>query len=543
MPIDFLAVRSRHRLADVARRTGYRVDAAAGDVMVCCPMPDHDDRTPSMILHLDTDRYHCFGCGARGDVIQWVRDIYRVGVADAVRMLEQAGPLPGLPGKEVGTGRGPVLRVGSGADTPDLARTPAERVRAALNTAWRYYSYGALHDAGVAYLTGRGIDLAALEQEIGHAAIGRTPFRSADQLVTHLRDKRGFSDDELVDAGLARRTPSPIPGEPWKVIDFYRRRFVVPVRDEQGRVIGLIGRYDGDARADGVPKYLNPPRTVVYDKAEALYRPSTPRLDDDGQVVVVEGTIDALAVAAAAAKAGFSSNFAPVSESGTALSDTQVDRVLALHDRAPVLACDGDSAGGGANTKWATALACQGRESAIVAWPDGEDPASWLAEHGTAGLAALARKGCLEAPPGQLRPRHSGAAVASALLAGKEGESLEERWRAAFAPAERMAHKAGERYTTAALEALAPVVVSAAAEGSADDLGRVKDVILTVASYGRRLPSAAQVRYAELTALEIERADLGPAGWAQRQVESAMTSAQPARTTGAVVGLQTGLAR
>ncbi len=52
---------------------------------------------------------------------------------------------------------------------------------------------------------------------------------------------------------------------------------------------------------------------------------------------------------------------------------------MAIHHRAPVLAADGDTAGGGANTKWATALAGEGRESAIVAWPDGEDPASWLA--------------------------------------------------------------------------------------------------------------------------------------------------------------------
>ncbi len=80
MPIDFLAVRSTHPLAEVARRTGYPVDGVSGDVMVCCPV--HDDRTPSMVLHLDSDRYHCFGCGATGDVVQWVRDIYGVGVAD-----------------------------------------------------------------------------------------------------------------------------------------------------------------------------------------------------------------------------------------------------------------------------------------------------------------------------------------------------------------------------------------------------------------------------------------------------------------------------
>ncbi len=123
MPIDFLAVRSRHRLGDVARRTGYPVDVASGDVMVCCPRPDHDDSTPSAILHLDTDRYHCFGCGATGDVVQWVRDIYGVGVAEAVKKLEAGGPLP-LPARTGGATTTQVeRRAGPRAEPPDLSRT------------------------------------------------------------------------------------------------------------------------------------------------------------------------------------------------------------------------------------------------------------------------------------------------------------------------------------------------------------------------------------------------------------------------------------
>lgn len=72
MPIDFPGIRARHRLADVARRCGYPIDASSGDVTVCCPRPEHDDSTPSVVLHLNTDRHHCFGCGATGDVVQWI---------------------------------------------------------------------------------------------------------------------------------------------------------------------------------------------------------------------------------------------------------------------------------------------------------------------------------------------------------------------------------------------------------------------------------------------------------------------------------------
>jgi hypothetical protein len=101
---------------------------------------------------------------------------------------------------------------------------------------------------------------------------------------------------------------------------------------------------------------------------------------------------------------------------------------------------------------------------------------------------------------------------------------LERRWRAALAPAERIREKPAERYVMAAVETLAPIVLVAAVEASADDTGRVNDVILSVASYGRRLPSPAQARWAELAALEIEKADLGPAGWAQRRLEAAIAA-------------------
>ena len=236
---------------------------------------------------------------------------------------------------------------------------------------------------------------------------------------------------------------------------------------------------------------------------------------------MVEGVIDALAIAAAAAQAGYSSKFAPLCESGTAFSGAQVEMILAIHPRPPVLALDGDVTGSAANVKLATAIAALGREAAIVTWPPGEDPASWLEKRGTAGLAALTRKGCLEAPADELRPRHSGDQVAKSQIGNTHG-GLEARWRAALAPAERMREKPAERYATAAVETLAPVVVTAAIEACADNAGRVNDVILTVASYGRRLPSAAQLRYAELAALEIEKADLGPSGWATRRIETAI---------------------
>lgn len=258
--VDFTAVRARHPLGTVAKRTGYQLSDSSGEVFVGCPMPGHDDSTPSMLLHLDEGRYHCFGCGASGDVIQWLRDIYGVDARAALAMLDNDAERFPDPPRGAVSALSSEVRPHHRSEQPDLERTPPKRVRAALTAAWRYYTLPRLAEKAAAYLSDRGIDIAGLGTVAGH-----TPYRP-DQLVTHLR-QRGLTDDELVDAGLARRRDR----EP--LSDAFQHRVLVPVHDANKEVIGLIGRsiIDGDQRI--AAKYLNPPRTAAYDKSQALYEP------------------------------------------------------------------------------------------------------------------------------------------------------------------------------------------------------------------------------------------------------------------------------
>ncbi|MGH9068918.1 MAG: CHC2 zinc finger domain-containing protein [Acidimicrobiales bacterium] len=241
-PSLIAAAVERHRLSEVARRTDVSLPATTGSLTVCCPLPSrrHPDRSPSMRLYLDDDRYYCFGCGAKGDVVQWVRDAERIGVGDAVRLLDSrqriANAWAGLEagvghrGRQASPSSGPSPRVGrpGQGEPPDLGRTPAGRVRAALRAAWDYYTTGPRHELGVAYPDSRGIELGVFEAHNRRPEVGHTPVRS-DGLAVALRAD-GYSDEELVDAGLAYRSQG---GGP--VSDFYRQRALVPSTTDVAR--------------------------------------------------------------------------------------------------------------------------------------------------------------------------------------------------------------------------------------------------------------------------------------------------------------------
>lgn len=416
MRVDVGALRAGHCILDVLARVGIDPPPGwhGGDFMVCCPTPGHDDSTPSMIVHPDTERYNCFGCGSHGDVIQLVADIEGLSFAEAVRALDSGRPL--RPAR-VGATTPPANPAASTAcsEAPDLSRTPARRVHAANVEAWRYWSLPKLAARASQYLAGRGIEVGPLEAELGRPLAGHTPWSEVG-LVTHLA-RRGFSEDEALDAGLALRFPD------GRILDRFRHRLMIPAHDSRGRLIGFYGRNTSATPNPRVPKYLNTPTTVVFDKSRALYRPTTGPIGPCATVVVCEGTLDALAIAATAAQVGRSELFAPVSPSGTALSTTHLARILALHPRVPTLCGDGDGPGREATTRWVSqATGRFGREVCVTVLPLGSDPADWLAAHGPAGLVAFTRKGWPEPHGPHLRPLHAGRYLAEGAALAQRGD-------------------------------------------------------------------------------------------------------------------------
>lgn len=225
---------------------------------------------------------------------------------------------------------------------------------------------------------------------VGYAGTGWTT------LISRLRD-RGVSDDELFGMDLAQLTRT------GRIVDTYRERIIIPVTNSSGQINGFVGRdATGDSRA---PKYRNPTRTTTFNKSMILYRPTHQALAADANVVIVEGVLDALAIAAAAARRGDMDRFAPCTTSGVGANHEQVCRVLALHPRPPVIALDGDDAGVEGTGRWLVGLCLDGGRPALVTTlPLTTDPAEWLAAQKDSGLSAFDRRGCLSTDDHGVRP-------------------------------------------------------------------------------------------------------------------------------------------
>lgn len=421
------------------------------------------------MVHPESQRYNCFGCGSHGDAIQLVADIEGLSFAEAVRALDSGRPLrPAMTPRPSLSSCTPAAVARS--EPPEIARTPARRVHAANAEAWRYWSLPKLGDRAADYLAGRGIEVGPLEAECGHPLVGHTPW-SDTGLVAHLT-RKGFTAEEVVDAGLALRFAN------GRMLDRFRHRVMLAARDSRGRVIGFYGRDTSAKPGASVPQYLNSPTTVVFDKSRALYRPTNGPIGACATLVVCEGTLDALAIAATAAQVGRSGLFASVSPSGTSLSTAHTARILALHPRVPTLCGDGDGAGREATRRWVTeTIGRFGREVCVTILPAGSDPADWLANHGPAGLLAFTRKGWPAPGDPQLRPLHAGRYLADQAVHPVRG-----------GPTEPL-----------------PVIVR------------------RLGALGSTLPTgAAQQRFAEQAGAGIAAAGLAPDAWATRQISRAM---------------------
>jgi len=348
---------SRDRVRDavdmvalVSKRTELR-RAGVNSYFGMCPF--HDERTPSFHVSPDERLYHCFGCQASGDPFKFVMETEGL---DFTRALEGLADRFGVQLETV-------------AEDPQAAarRERRERLATLLGRAATYYARYLWEadeaDDARAYLAGRGLGVEVLRE----FQVGYSP--SAWDRILRVSRSAGFSEDELLAAGIAQRSRD----RPGRVYDRFRGRIMFPAKDARGRVLGFGARA---MRENQQPKYLNSPDGELYHKREVLYGIEHARgpAARAGRMILVEGYTDVLALHQAGIE-----NAAGVM--GTSLTEEQV-RELARAARVLELCLDADSAGQEAMIRASRLAAGKGLELRVVALPEASDPADLVERDG-----------------------------------------------------------------------------------------------------------------------------------------------------------------
>ncbi len=347
--------------ADIVRVVGDYVKlrkTGAQNYGGLCPF--HQEKTPSFSVHATRQFYHCFGCGASGDVFSFVQKIENISFPEAVRLIAQKLDIK-LPKTQYSSEfeakdarlRGQLMEMHEKACAffeDQLRRPEAAQARQ--------------------YLSGRGLT----EETIREFKIGYAPDSG---FVLKDRLKGDYNEELLRESGLFSWKEG---AEAGNIYSKFRNRITFPICNEQGRVIAFTARTLATDEKAG-PKYLNSPETAIYSKGRVLYnldkaKDAIRKLD---YAVIVEGQMDCISVYAA----GFKN---VIASSGTAFTETQV-RLLGRFSKNIVVNFDPDTAGGAATDRSLGMLLEEEFAVKVLRLEQGFDPDMFIRKQGAAAYA------------------------------------------------------------------------------------------------------------------------------------------------------------
>jgi len=374
--------------ADIVRIVGEYVKlrkSGAQNYTGLCPF--HNEKTGSFSVHATRQFYHCFGCGASGDVFSFVQKMESITFPEAVRMVAQKAGIP-LPKVTF--------------DNPQEARDA--RMRGALletqERACAFFQEQLRRPEGAyarEYLAGRGLN----EETIARFRIGYAPdsgFLLKDRLKNEfdediLKASGLFSWKETESSGVSPRASANPPEDseptthdprPTTLYSKFRNRVMFPISNESGRIVAFTGRTLATDDKAG-PKYLNSPETPIYSKSRVLFnldraREAVRKLD---YAILVEGQMDCISVFAA----GFHN---VIASSGTAFTEAQA-RLLARFSRKVVVNFDPDTAGATAAERTLGLLVSEDFEVKVLTLEAGFDPDLYVRRRGVEAYAGALR--------------------------------------------------------------------------------------------------------------------------------------------------------
>ena len=305
--------------------------------------PFHNEKTPSFTVYPATQSFYCFGCGAGGDAITFLKKIENLDYLDAVKTLAQRAGLQ-MPQE--------------GFD--DSLSKRRRRILEMNREAARFYHSVLLSPEGKVgydYYIGRALSAAT----INHFGLGFAP-NQWDALLKHMRAK-GYQPAELVDAGLVRKGQK-------GYYDNFRNRVMTPIIDVRGNVIAFGGRVLDDSK----PKYINTGDTLVYKKTNELFALNFAKDSKEDALILCEGYMDVIAMH----QAGFTN---AVAGCGTALTTEQV-RLISRYAKEVILTYDADEAGQKALQKAMTLFDQTDVKVRIPALVGGKDPDEIIRTYG-----------------------------------------------------------------------------------------------------------------------------------------------------------------
>lgn len=306
--------------------------------------PFHNEKTPSFYVYPETQSFYCFGCGAGGDVITFIKKISSLSYPEAVKLLAERAGMP-EPEEDDGTGR---MR----SRILSMNKEAARFFHACLNSS--------VDEAAQAraYWRRRGLD----DRTISRFGLGYAP-NDGQALYHFLRDK-GYTQAEMDASGLFKRSQS------GRIYCLFWRRVITPIFDLRGKVIAFGGRVMDDSK----PKYVNSPETLVYHKSDTVFALQIAKKSASRRYVLCEGYMDVISMQ----QAGIDT---AVCACGTALTQAQV-KLLSEYADEVILSYDSDEAGQKATIRSLELFRNSPVQVGVLNIPNAKDPDEYIKKFG-----------------------------------------------------------------------------------------------------------------------------------------------------------------
>ena len=330
--------------------TYVNLKRAGRDSVCLCPF--HSEKTPSCHIYTDTQSFYCFGCGAGGDVINFIRLIEHLDYVESVKFLAQRAGIP-MP-----------------EDSRDQVADQKQRLLEINREAARFYRDVLISDAGIEgrrYLAERRLT----ENTVRKYGLGYAPD-SWDALKRHMLGK-GYGERELLEAALLSQSQKSN-----NTYDKFRHRVMFPIIDRRGNIIGFGGR---TLEPDAPAKYLNSDETLVFHKRQNIFSLNFAKNTKEDFLILCEGYMDVISLN----QAGFDSAVATL---GTAITAEQA-RLMRQYAQKVVISYDSDGAGQKATMKAINLLGEAGIEARVLQMSGAKDPDEYVKKYGADGFRML----------------------------------------------------------------------------------------------------------------------------------------------------------